>query len=159
MILSKQKCCLLLKVTWTVIYYWRQQPYFSYRTFFLKHCIDKVCVIVEFIFMGLLARSANRELKIKNLAHSGTPTHDPWISKSLPLPLGHEYPAFIIICAIYVLHLNERQSSCIQYCSHITSVSICCLKNIYWTKKERYIKFSLQLRIFHLNIVKVCTVI
>ena len=27
---------------------------------------------------------------------------------------------------------------------------------IYWTKKERFIKFSLKLRIFHLSIVKKC---
>ena len=30
---------------------------------------------------------------------------------------------------------------------------------LYWTKKESYIKFSLKLRIFHLNIVKECIVI
>ena len=76
-----------------------------------------------------------------------TVTFRPWV------------PSFYNYLCYLCLHLNERQSSCIQYCSHITSVSFCCLKNIYWTKKERYIKFSLQLRIFHLNIVKVCTVI
>ena len=76
-----------LKMTRTVIYYYRRQPYFFYRTFIYKKGIGYVYVMVDFICMGFLGlQGANARItkwKIR-LAHSGTRTHDPWIVKPPP---------------------------------------------------------------------------
>ena len=44
---------LILKLTRTVIYHWRRQSYFFYRTFFLKQGINSQYVIVYLICLGL----------------------------------------------------------------------------------------------------------
>ena len=78
---------LLLKLTWTVIYYYRRQPYFFLTNFYLKQGIGSVYVMVDFICMGFLqpqgAEARFTKWKII-LAHSGTRTHDLWIAKPSP---------------------------------------------------------------------------
>ena len=59
---------------------------------YLKQGIGKLCVMGDISFALAYSSCEEREPKITKwtiLADSGTPTHDPWIAKPLPLPLGH----------------------------------------------------------------------
>ena len=65
---------------------------FSVPNHFLKQDISSEYVMVDFIFMGLfgLQGAKPRIIKWKILAHSGTRSNDPWITRLLPRPLGHQ---------------------------------------------------------------------
>ena len=68
---------MILKLTWTVIYYWKRLPYFSEP--FLQQGISLEYVMVDFICMGLFdlwgTRTGNSKWKI--LAQSGIQNSGP----------------------------------------------------------------------------------
>ena len=85
-----------------------------------------------------------RITKRKIISHSVIQTHDPWIDKSLPLPLGHQiwYSIdFTCMWAIYSYTMTQGRvfHFCrvrVQYCGHIASVSFCCLIKRYWSNSR-----------------------
>ena len=91
-----------------------------------------------------------REARISKLiffANSWTRIDDPWIARSLPFPLPSDLiyyrqvkiqPGFTRAIYSYIItHCRVLLPlSCIQYCSHITSISFCSLTSIYWLNNK-----------------------
>ena len=71
---------LYLKLTWTVIYYCRRQPYFFLSKLYLEHSIGLVYIMVYFICKGLTraVKNANRAriTKWKSISNCGIRTQD-----------------------------------------------------------------------------------
>ena len=76
-----------LKLTWKVIYHWKRQPYFFYRTFFQNGVLARsMSRLISFAW----ANSGCKERKpINTKWNTGTRTHDPWFSSLVPYPFGH----------------------------------------------------------------------
>ena len=73
-----------LKLTITVIYNWRRQP-FSIESQYKTGYWQGVCHF-WFPLHGLIRAARS---KMNNSAHCGARTYDPWIAKPLPLPLAN----------------------------------------------------------------------
>ena len=140
---SRSNLRYIVKLTWTVIYYYWRQSYFFYRTFIQNRVLLARCMswLISFALASSSCKDRKRELQNENfLSTAGARTHDPVIVKLKPLPLAHE-----TWYAIKKLRLNQvipvlfisaswhaaEFLSCIQYYNHIACVSFCGSTNIY----------------------------
>ena len=78
------------KLTGKVIYHWKRQPYFLANLFLTQGIGSEYVHLISFTWAYSGCKERKPIITKWKTAHSGTRTHDPWITSVVYFPSGHQ---------------------------------------------------------------------